>query len=252
MTQGPAIGPRQELLSRAPSDVLAELVDAVGDPQSLVNAALRLAMRVLDAERGLAFDTAGAMAVAGFSREQARTLRRNRLGRLLAERGVRCSSYSSFLALEEGRGLVVGMADVKSTPGGAFVLAVERDRELFTEQQMMAEVLRLLRPPFEQNARIRRRGRRLARKMTLTDLLLDRLEPLPQLRAVERLLIQEALSRTADNKSRAAAALGMTREGLRKKLIRLGLASGRRLVLQETETAIRVVGAGPSYAETQN
>jgi transcriptional regulator with PAS, ATPase and Fis domain len=40
---------------------------------------------------------------------------------------------------------------------------------------------------------------------------------------VERALILEALSEHDGNKTRAAAKLGMTREGLHKKIVRFGL-----------------------------
>ena len=44
------------------------------------------------------------------------------------------------------------------------------------------------------------------------------------LQETERRLIAEALERTGGNKSRAAELLGITREGLRKKLLRLNVA----------------------------
>ena len=43
------------------------------------------------------------------------------------------------------------------------------------------------------------------------------------LERAERLLVQRALEAGRGNKSRAAALLGVTREGLRKKLLRLGI-----------------------------
>ncbi|WP_443666997.1 helix-turn-helix domain-containing protein, partial [Desulfovibrio sp.] len=52
-------------------------------------------------------------------------------------------------------------------------------------------------------------------------------EPLPDIRTTfnleqaERLLVQRALDACQGNKSRAAELLGITREGLRKKLLRL-------------------------------
>jgi DNA-binding NtrC family response regulator len=48
-----------------------------------------------------------------------------------------------------------------------------------------------------------------------------RLKTLPSMAQMERLLVEEALYRTAWNKSHAAILLGITREGLRKKLARI-------------------------------
>lgn len=56
-------------------------------------------------------------------------------------------------------------------------------------------------------------------------------EPLPDIQATfnleqaERLLVQRALDTCQGNKSRAAELLGITREGLRKKLLRLDRAA---------------------------
>ncbi len=48
-----------------------------------------------------------------------------------------------------------------------------------------------------------------------------RLKNLPTIGQIERLLIEECLRRNWDNKSETARQLGMTREGLRKKLHRM-------------------------------
>lgn len=50
-----------------------------------------------------------------------------------------------------------------------------------------------------------------------------RLKTLPTIGQIERVLIEEVLRRTDWNKTRAAKALDITREGLRKKLFRMGL-----------------------------
>lgn len=48
-----------------------------------------------------------------------------------------------------------------------------------------------------------------------------RLKTLPSIGQMERLLIEEAMYRTDDNKTHSAKILGMTREGLRKKMLRV-------------------------------
>ena len=52
-------------------------------------------------------------------------------------------------------------------------------------------------------------------------------EDMMNLGEAERLLIQRALEVSGGNKSRAAGMLGITREGLRKKLLRLGIRTDR-------------------------
>lgn len=52
-------------------------------------------------------------------------------------------------------------------------------------------------------------------------------EDMMNLDEAERLLIQRALEVSGGNKSRAAGMLGITREGLRKKLLRLGIRTDR-------------------------
>lgn len=228
MKQQPQQESRQQVLSRASPELLAELLEAVGHSPSLLNAGLRLTLRVLNAERGLAFDTNGVVVASGFTPEQAQALRQDRLGRLLAGGGVRHYSRPGFVAPADGSAEVVGMAGVISAMGASFVLGVERNHEPFTptDRQIMVELLRLLARPFEQAAEAMRSERdrdQSQRTITANDLPLNKLDPLPQLRELERLLILEALNRSGNNKTRAAAALGMTREGLRKKLNRYGM-----------------------------
>ncbi len=227
MNQQPPANFREQMLGRACVELLAELLEAVGHWQSLLNAGLHLALRVAKAERGLAFDTTGTMAFDGFALEEAQVLRQ-RLNRLLASAGLHRYSDPGFASPAKGAAPVTGMAGIIPTPGGSCVLAVERSREPLdsTDQQVMAEALRLLKHPFQETAEALRLWRDhgpAARRFSLTELPLERLEPFPQLQEVERLLIQEAMNRAGGSRSRAAAALGMTREGLRKKMIRFGM-----------------------------
>ena len=229
-----------KLLSRASAELLAELLRALGDSRLLLEAGLRLAIQVLNAKRGLAFDTAGEIASVGMTPEAAETIRQERLGPLLEEAGMRYYSRAGFDAPTEGTQPVVGVAGTistktgstktGSTPAGAFVLAVERGHRPFdpADQQVMAELLQLLTRPFEQAAaatRLRLNGEPEGRKLSPAELPLDRLEPFPLLQEMERLLIREALNRCGNNRTRAAAALGLTREGLRKKLNRYRIGS---------------------------
>ena len=223
---------RRKLLGRVSGTLLAELLDAVGDCQALLDAGLSLALCVHQAPRGLAFDLGRALAVVGFTTEEVETLRQERLTGLLATGGVCHYGLPAFAAPAADGDPAFGVAGVIPTSGGNFVLAVERDLELNpTECGLMAELLRLLENPLELTVRSARserperceRPRRPAlRTLTLTDVLLARLERFPQLREMERLLIQAAIVR-GRNRNEAAAALGLTRQGLHRKLLRLGL-----------------------------
>ncbi len=220
------------MLRRASVELLAELLDAVGSVQLLLPAGLSLALQVLRAEQGLAFSTGRALAAAGFTRKEAQALRRQRLRALLKGRGAWRYSRPGFATPAKGTAPVLGMAGVIRAAGAACVLAVQRQHRPFdrSEQQVMAEVLRLLENPLDLNARATRawRRKRAPRKKRLSDLHLERLEPFPQLEQMDRLMVREALHRTEGDKTWAAEALGITREGLRKKLIRFGMARRRR------------------------
>lgn len=76
-------------------------------------------------------------------------------------------------------------------------------------------------------------GRRVpAKAIAARDLPFRRLNPLPSLQEIERLLIAEALLRCRNKVAPAARILGLTREGLRKKLIRMQMLPPRRATPQ--------------------
>lgn len=228
MSAQPQVELPSELLRRASVELLARLLEALGDRRALLESGLGLAMQVLRAKRGLAFDTAGELASAGIPAEEAETIKQERLSGLLAGGGVRHYASPKFAAVAEGGTPAVGIAGAISVLGAALVVAVERDQRPFdaADQQVMAELLRLLARPFELTAAAMQRrseGESAGRKFSASELPLARLDPFPKLEEMERLLIQEALTRLANNRTRAAAALGLTREGLRKKLNRYGV-----------------------------
>ena len=61
------------------------------------------------------------------------------------------------------------------------------------------------------------------RSIRVTQIPFEKLQPFPQLQQVERLLVRAALRLAGYNRTVAAEALGISREGLRKKLQRLGM-----------------------------
>ena len=119
---------------------------------------------------------------------------------------------------------VVGMAGVIPGPVGLLaVLAVEREAPFsLTDQVRFTEWVELAAIPAGAAVASARAERlRHNRKLRLADLPLERLEEIPNLAEVERLVIGEAMRRARSNKTKAAGFLGLTREGLRKKIGRL-------------------------------
>ena len=240
------IGPQARLASPAFVAAMSDLLDSVGNPQALLNSGLSLALRLLDAERGLVFAPGGTMIAAGFTLEKVQELQRDRLGDQLAEGKVHRYSAPDFAALAGDKMPVVGMSGLIRAPWMVCVLGVERLAEPFsaTEQETMRELLRLFERALKQTARAMfawhgREG--CGGNITVEELPVQQLEPFPQFVQVERLLIQEAMARSGNNKTAAAAALGMTRDGLRKKMIRLGLLPGDKDSLREHSSAEKFV-----------
>ncbi len=224
MDQYPSTDSRKQLLSRIPAIMLAELLEAGIDLAFLLSATLKVALRGLEAERGLAFDSTGQIATVGFTADDARMLCQDRLSTLLLQSRTRHYARPGFQVLAEGSAPVVGMSGTIRAPRMACVLAVERGKEPFchAEQGMMTELLRLLSRPFQRAVPLARAPDAQENSIRVEDLPVARLDPFPRITEVERLLIEEAMVRFG-SKTAAAAALGMTREGLRKKMIRLGL-----------------------------
>ncbi len=199
-----------------PPALLADLLDAVGDWRALLSASLRLALALHGADRGLAL----ALDAADCG------------GRNSAFAAVGLSSGDIQARLHElselapgARRYPSGLAGAIACPSARIVLAVEREPEFAAfDEARMAEMLSLLQHPFAVSIPAPRcdpptpRARRIA----AAQLPLAQLDPFPQLREVEFLLVREALKRS-NTKKEAAAALGMTTEGLRRKLIRFGL-----------------------------
>ncbi len=220
--------PRERVVARASSQLLAQLLDSLGDSQAVVNASLCLAMSVLSADRGLAFDSSGALAAIGFSQEEADAIRCRQGGALLAGGRPRYYADGGFAEPARDAGPIQAMAGAIEVALAALVLAIQRDHLPFSEaeQEDLAALLDLLRAPFEVTAELRRWTPKFsAPGRRLTHLPISALAYLPQIREVERMLIQEALLRAGNNKSAAARTLGVTREGLRKKIIRFRMAS---------------------------
>lgn len=228
----------RELLSRASPEILEEMLGGAMEPNRLLSAALKQALYMVYAQRGVVFTSDGIVSAIGYDGRTPQRLRRH-LDPLLMEGGMHW--YSAPMcnlgktpeqaeywdsSPQSGR-KVVSMAGVIPGPVGLLaVLAVEREGAFsVADQKTFVEWLDLVATPASaavENVRAARK--RQTRKLRLSDLPLEQLEQLPTLAELERLIIAEAMRRNNSVKRLAAEQLGLTREGLRKKILRLAEA----------------------------
>ncbi len=210
---------------------LADLLNCLGDPAAMLKCSLRLALCVVSAERGVAFDSVGAMTSIGLTDDDAWWLR-ERLLAFSMKADMVLFGRNNFAELSALGEEVHAMAAVIPVHTAVYVVAVERSDAPISEdqQQDLLELFTLIRRPLEQTAELLWMKQALAeRKIEAQELPLNRLQALPQLARLEMMLIEEALNRSHGNKSKAALVLGISREGLRKKYERLA----RKLQLAE-------------------
>ena len=230
----------RELLARARPEVLTEILSGVMEPNRLLSAVLKHALYLVYARWGMVFTTEGVISAVGYDARQQEELHRH-LNALLMEGGTHWYSAPRFnlglsSCLERSAGVeywtgqpapgrrVLGMAGVIPGRFGLLaVLAVEREAPFSQADQLrFSEWVELAAIPAgaaAENARVERmRNRR--KKIRLSDLPLDQLEEI-NLAEIERMVIAEAMRRTGGKKTEAAPLLGLSREGLRKKILRL-------------------------------
>jgi len=218
------------LFSRISADGILQLLNAIGHPGLFVSAALRLAVEAVPCDRALAFGTDGSLATHVYNTEKARWLQATHLTSLVTGRRIRLYSARNFARFTRDREheRVVGMAGSLDAPRMALAVAVERDSS-FCEQdrQSLGSLLQALANAFEKTAELRLHVAAESGNghHDLHPLAISEINPFPRLREVEALFIEAALRRADNRKSKAAELLGVTREGLRKKLIRYRLAS---------------------------
>ena len=126
------------------------------------------------------------------------------------------------LALEQD-GPVLGAAGTligRST--NLAVLAVEKETPLEqAEIEDLAEWIQLTSKPVDIALSYARWNPAThGQPLRLRDLPLEDLKRVPNIAEVERLLISVAMNKNQNNRGKAAAALGISREGLRRKLLR--------------------------------
>jgi DNA-binding NtrC family response regulator len=111
---------------------------------------------------------------------------------------------------------------ITGASGSLAVLAVEKETELQpAEIDAFTDWIGVTGKPLDVSVSYARWKRVVRREpLRLRDLPLGDLARIPNLAEVERMLVTEALNRNKNNKGKAAAALGISREGLRRKLSR--------------------------------
>jgi len=216
---------RLPLLAQLCPRQLAGLLNALGDPAATLRSALDLAMCTSGADRGVAFDGVGAMESIGFGDDQAWFLR-GRLSALSSRGSLTVFDRPDFTGPRRPGAQACGMAGVIRVLTAVSVIAVERDDGLLTpdHQADMRELIGLIRRPLELTAQLqwlKQEKSAYELKIRVQALPLHRLEALPQIGELELMLIEEAMQRCHGNKTHAAAVLGVSREGLRRKITRL-------------------------------
>jgi len=208
--------------SRIPQE-LRTLLLCLDEPEKLLGAVLDHALVSAGAVRGLIFDSDQIVRAVHYSHNDKLAVWRLLEKLLLESDGILRSSEPFFASDAAADSPAIGLAGVLvGPPGNLAVLAVESDTA-FSEDQAAAfgEWVQLASGPVAvtlSNARLRRMVRRAP--LRFRDLALEELEELPKLQEVEMILIADAMRRNQNHKGKAAAAIGISREGLRRKLLR--------------------------------
>jgi DNA-binding protein Fis len=185
-----------------------------------MGAVLEHALRQSRAARGLIFDRDGVVRSVGYSAGD-RVSVWHALNRLLVEsHGLERSSKALFGVLDAP---AWGLAGVLTGAAGTLaVLAVEKETSLESaEIEAFADWIALTGKPLDVSICYSRWKRAIHRQpVRFRDLPIADLVQVPNLAEVERLLVSLAMDRSQNNRGKAAAALGISREGLRRKLMR--------------------------------
>ncbi|GEM_PF-5375566 len=196
------------------------LLESLDDPEKVMAAVLDHALLESGAVRGLIFDRRHLLRSVGFSPAD-RVAAWQSLEALLVEPGgVRHYAGARFTCIA---GEAVGLAGALGCAGDhVAVMAIEKETPFMpSEIRDFSTWLEVAGKPLDVSLFYERWKRQIAgRPLRLRDLPLEDLQHLPNLAEVERLLMQVAMSRHQNNKGRAAAALGLSREGFRRKLER--------------------------------
>ena len=201
---------------------LRVVLESLDEPDKLMGAVLDHALFQNGASRGLIFDRERVVRSVGYSAGDRVHVWRVLDCYLLESNGVVRASQPYFCALQQDQP-AYGVAGALTGPCGIqAVLAIEKDTPLKpSEVDDFTDWIGLAGKPLDVSLIYARWKREIHRQpLRLRDLPIEDLEQIPNLAEVERLLIAVAMNRNQNNKGRAAAALGISREGLRKRLLR--------------------------------
>jgi hypothetical protein len=197
------------------------LLGSLDDPEKLLGFVLEHALLRSGAVRGLIFD--GERVVRSFRYSQGDKIYVWRaLERLLLESHGTVRSSKPFFGALGSDSPALGVAAALQGPSGSLaVLAVEKEIPLTqAEIDEFTDWIQLTYKPLDVAISYARWNRDVRRQPPrLRDLLGD-LEQVPNMAEVERLLVAVAMNKNQNNRGKAAAALGISREGLRKKLLK--------------------------------
>jgi hypothetical protein len=197
-----------------------ELLASLDDPQKLMGLILEHALLQSGAARGLIFHGKGVVRSVGYSAGDKVSVWRTLERLMLASDGLVQSSRAHFGALDAP---AWGLAGTMSGASGSLaVLAIEKESALEpSEIDGFVDWIGVTAKPLDVSIIYAGWKRTLDRQpLHFRDLPLADLHQIPNLAEVERLLVSLAMRRSQNNKGKAAAALGISREGLRQKLLR--------------------------------
>ena len=202
---------------------LLSVLQCLDEPEKLLGAVLDHALVSSGAVRGLIFDHEQVVRAVNYSHNEKLTVWKTLEKLLLESDGIWRSTERFFASPAAGDTAVAGLAGVLTgPPGNLAVLAVESET-VFSASQIEAfgEWIQLASMPVAlslSNARLRRLVRRAP--LRFRDLALEELAELPKMQEVEMMLIADAMRRYQNHKGKVAASIGISREGLRRKLSR--------------------------------
>lgn len=205
------------------SQEIRDILESLGDPQRLLGAVLKQAVLQARAVRGLIFDHEQVVKSVGYTHTEKISVWRTLSPLLRESRGSIVKALEPLFGRIEDCSAPLGLAGmIGNSPADWAVVAVESSVPLeaeaiagFTDCLQLASMPVIISQSYERLCRMVRH-----QPMRLRDLPLDDLEVLPNLQQLEEILIEHALRRNANNKVKAAQVLGISREGLRRKLLR--------------------------------
>ena len=199
------------------------ILQSMDDPEKLLGAVLDFVLFQTAAVRGLVCDREQIIRAVGYSHADKVRVWRMLESLLVESDGLLRSNQPFFASPASAPDPVVGVAGVLTgRSGNLAALAVERDTPL--EESTVAEFsdwLGLASTAVAvslSNAKLNRRINHAP--LRLSDLPLEDLAQFPNIDQVEMLLIAHAMRRNQNHKGKVAADLGISREGLRRKLLR--------------------------------